>query len=45
MGSSVPHRFTQCLEINFFWLRFVAGVILIPQPGLKHTPPAVELWS
>ena len=28
-----------------FWLCFVACGILVPRPGTKPTPPAIETWS
>lgn len=29
----------------FFWLYHIAYRILVPQPGVKPTPSAVEVWS
>ena len=29
----------------YFWQRCVAGGILVPQPGIEPTLPAVEMWS
>ena len=31
--------------ISFPWLRPAACEILVPQPGIKPVPPAVEAWS
>ena len=29
----------------FFWWYHSASRILVPQPGMKHRPPPVEMWS
>ena len=29
----------------FFWPSLVACGILVPRPGIKPVPPAVEVWS
>ena len=31
--------------LTFLWPRHAARGILVPQPGLEPTPPAVEAWS
>ena len=36
-----PHSFL----FFFFWPRYVACGILVPQPGIKPVPPAVEARS
>ena len=28
----------------FFWLHHVAHKILVPQPGIKPSPPVMEAW-
>ena len=28
----------------FFWPRYVASGILVPQPGIKPVPPAMRAW-
>ena len=47
-----PPKFLPALAISwvtflffFFWPRRVARGILVPRPGIKHAPPAVEAWS
>ena len=33
-----------CVYIYIYWLHHVACTILVPQPGSKSMPPAVEAW-
>lgn len=30
---------------GFFWLHHAAHKILVPQPGIKPLPPALEAWG
>ena len=32
-------------SLFFFWLHHAAYGILVPQPGIEPTPPAMEVWS
>ena len=31
--------------VGFFWLHHAAHKILVPQPGIKPSPPALEAWG
>ena len=33
------------LQFLCFWLHCTACGILVPQPGIEPTPPALEVWS
>lgn len=34
-----------CFFLLFSWLHHMAWGIFVPQPGVKPTPPEVEVWS
>ena len=37
--------FCKCKTIFFFFFATHHAGILVPQPGIKPMPPAVEVWS
>ena len=38
-------RFKDIWTLLSIWLHYVACGILVPRPGIKPTPPALEAWS
>ena len=45
LSTSLLHSQRHCFTFFFFWSRRMASRILVPQPGLEPTAPAVEAWS